>query len=97
VRELENVVERAVILSRNGTLRVDREALPGAVLTGDMDARLQAGEREIIESALRASGGRVAGPNGAARQLGLAPSTLDFRIRRLGIDKFRYRTNSAGK
>ncbi len=97
VRELENVVERAVILSRNGTLRVDREQLPGAVLTGEMDARLQAGEREMIESALRASGGRVAGPNGAARQLGLAPSTLDFRIRRLGIDKFRCRANCASK
>jgi formate hydrogenlyase transcriptional activator len=97
VRELENIVERAVILSRNGTLRIEREALPGAVLTGDMDARLQSGEREMIESALRASGGRVAGPNGAAKRLGLAPSTLDYRIRRFGIDKFRYRANSAGK
>jgi formate hydrogenlyase transcriptional activator len=95
VRELENIVERAVILSRNGTLRIEREALPGAVLTGDMDARLQSGEREMIESALRASGGRVAGPNGAAKRLGLAPSTLDYRITRLGIDKFRYRANFA--
>ncbi len=97
VRELENIVERAVILSRNGTLRIEREALPGVVLTGDMDARLQSGEREMIEAALRASGGRIAGPNGAAKRLGLAPSTLDYRITRLGIDKFRYRANFADK
>jgi transcriptional regulator with GAF, ATPase, and Fis domain len=97
VRELENIVERAVILSRNGTLRIEREALPGAVPTGDMDGRLQSGEREMIESALRASGGRIAGLNGAAKRLGLAPSTLDYRITRLGIDKFRYRANFADK
>jgi formate hydrogenlyase transcriptional activator len=97
VRELENIVERAVILSRNGTLRIEREALPGAVLTVDMDARLQSGEREMIESALKASSGRVAGPSGAAKRLGLAPSTLDYRIKRFGIDKFRYRANSADK
>ena len=95
VRELENLVERAVILSRNGTLRVDRDAMPGAALTGDVDAQLQATERSAIEAALGATGGRVAGPNGAAMRLGLPPSTLDFRIRRLGINKFRYRADSA--
>ena len=93
VRELENVVERAVILARNGTLRVDREAVPGAALTRNVDAHLQATERNAIEGALVASGGRVAGPNGAAIRLGLAPSTLDFRIKRLGIDKLRYRAS----
>jgi formate hydrogenlyase transcriptional activator len=71
--------------------------LPGAPVTGDIDVQLQAREREAIESALRASRGRVAGPNGAAKRLGLAPSTLDFRIQRLGIDKFRYRARSADK
>jgi formate hydrogenlyase transcriptional activator len=92
VRELENVVERAVILSRGGTLRVERDMLqPGPSLTADMEENLQMQEREMIESALRASRGRVAGPNGAAKRLGLAPSTLEFRIKRLGIDKFRYR------
>jgi len=97
VRELENIVERAVVLSSNGTLRIDREALQGAAPARDMDARLQSGEREMIESALRASSGRVAGPNGAAKRLGLAPSTLDYRITRLGIDKFRYRATFAEK
>ncbi len=94
VRELENVIERAVILSRNGTLRVDREALSGATVTGDMEAQLRSQEREAIQCALRASGGRVAGANGAAAALGLAPSTLEFRIKRLGIDKFRYRAKA---
>src|SRR5262252_235497 len=91
VRELENVIERAVILSRDGVLRVERDALPHANLTGNMDERLRAQERDAIETALRASRGRVSGPNGAARALGLAPSTLDLRIKNLGIDKFQYR------
>ncbi|HEY6401295.1 MAG TPA: helix-turn-helix domain-containing protein, partial [Blastocatellia bacterium] len=56
-----------------------------------VNERLQTQEREAIESALRVSRGRVSGPNGAAKALGLAPSTLEFRIKRLGIDKFRFR------
>src|SRR5262245_56345141 len=95
VRELENVIERAVILSRNGALRVERDALPNAAAAGNVDERLQTQEREALESALRASRGRISGPNGAAKTLGLAPSTLEFRIKRLGIDKFRFRANGA--
>jgi len=91
VRELENVIERAIILSRDGVLRVERDALPHINLTGNMDEKLRAQERDAIETALRASRGRVSGPNGAARALGLAPSTLDLRIKSLGIDKFQYR------
>jgi formate hydrogenlyase transcriptional activator len=95
VRELENVIERAVILSRDGALRFERDALQNGNLAGaissNMDERLRAQEREAIEAALRASRGRVSGQNGAARALGLAPSTLDLRIKRLGIDKFQFR------
>jgi formate hydrogenlyase transcriptional activator len=95
VRELENVIERAVILSRNGALRVERDALPSADGAANVNERLQSQEREAIESALRASRGRVSGPNGAAKALGIPPSTLEFRIKRLGIDKFRFRANGA--
>jgi len=95
VRELENVVERAVILSRAGTLRVDRASPPDTVLTGNIEAKLRGEERQAIEAALRASRGRVAGPNGAANRLGLAPSTLEFRIRRLGINKFQHRSSTS--
>src|SRR5215510_7663852 len=91
VRELENVIERAIILSRDGALRIERDALPHGNLTGNIDERLRAQERQAIETALRASRGRVSGPNGAARALGLPPSTLDLRIKSLGIDKFQYR------
>jgi formate hydrogenlyase transcriptional activator len=97
VRELENMIERAVILSRNGILRMNREMLPDAGVAPNMEASLQAREKEAIESALRVSRGRVAGPNGAAKRLGMAPSTLEFRIRRLGIDRFLYRRDSADK
>jgi formate hydrogenlyase transcriptional activator len=94
VRELENMVERAVILSKGGTLRLDGRSLAGLVPgaeAGSLDGHLERQEREAIEAALRATRGRVAGPKGAARRLGLAPSTLEFRIKRLGIDKFQYR------
>jgi formate hydrogenlyase transcriptional activator len=93
VREMQNVIERAVILSQNSRLRVDSQSLvsdspePPQKLNGQLDAR----EREVIEAALRASEGRVSGPNGAAKRLGLPHSTLEFRIKKLGIDKFQFR------
>jgi formate hydrogenlyase transcriptional activator len=91
VRELENAVERSVIVSRNGTLHVERESLGGAGVTADLDQELRAQEREIIEAALGASRGRVSGPSGAATRLGMPASTVEFRIKRLGIDKFQFR------
>ena len=64
VRELENVIERAIILSRDGTLRIERDAFPGGPgtnLNGTLNEGLRTQERDAIESALRASGGRVSG------------------------------------
>jgi formate hydrogenlyase transcriptional activator len=55
--------------------------------TGD---RISRQERQLIEEALAASNGRVAGQRGAAGRLGLSPSTLESKIRRLGIDKYRF-------
>jgi formate hydrogenlyase transcriptional activator len=96
---LENVVERAVILAQNGVLRVDADLLhtaaPPGNAQGDVGAYLRAQEREMIEAALQASGGKVAGKDGAANRLGLSASTLEFRIKKLGIDKFRARRKSS--
>jgi len=91
VRELENVVERAVILSRHETLRIERDFLGKIGEKNTVAQHLRNEEREAIESALRLSHGRIAGPNGAATRLGLPASTLEFRIKRLGINKFAFR------
>ena len=94
VRELENVVERGVILARNGILRVDLDELPGSSAAGNMPADLLAREREAIELALYNAKGRVSGPTGAAARLGIPASTLESRIKRLCIDKLKYRSRA---
>jgi formate hydrogenlyase transcriptional activator len=91
VRELENTVERAVILARNGALSIDADMLRGAAAEGRADQQRRSQEREEIEGALSVSRGKIAGENGAAKKLGLPASTLEFRIKKLGIDKFRHR------
>jgi formate hydrogenlyase transcriptional activator len=92
VRELENVVERAIIVSRHGTLRIERGFLGNAAMNKSaVGQHLRNEERGAIESALRLSHGRISGPTGAATRLGLPASTLEFRIKRLGIDKFSFR------
>src|SRR5262249_38258411 len=82
VREMQNVIERAVILSHHGRLQVDPQSLVGAEAPQKLSGQLDAREREAIESALRACRGRVSGPSGAARRLGLPHSTLEFRIKK---------------
>ncbi len=91
VRELENTVERAVILARNGVLSVDAAMLRGGAAQVPADQHAESQEREAIVAALTASQGKVSGESGAAKKIGLAASTLEFRIKKLGIDKFRYR------
>jgi len=97
VRELQNVIERAVILNEGDTLSVDetwlkrlppRSTGPTVALSG----ALQRQEKEMIEGALAESGGRVSGPDGAATKLGIPRPTLDARIKRLGIDKYRFKS-----
>ena len=89
IRELQNLVERAVILTRGEVLELADFELPGpSIPSSEVEP---ADERRSIEEALRAARGRVYGPDGAAASLGVAPSTLDSRIRRLGIDKFAFR------
>ena len=99
VRELENMTERAVILSRNGVLSVDPEMLRDCPAASANNAAQSAQhenddsteERATIEKALKASRGKVSGPTGAAKKIGIPASTLEFRIKKLGIDKFRFR------
>jgi formate hydrogenlyase transcriptional activator len=95
VRELQNVVERAVILARGPLLEVGDLEIPSRAASGRRAGAPGDGgpdsERRRIENALAASHGRVAGLEGAAAALGVPPSTLESRIRRLGIDKLAFR------
>jgi formate hydrogenlyase transcriptional activator len=94
VRELQNVIERAVIICDSETLSVDprwlsRQNALARVrpLTDERAAR----ERQMIETALAESNGRVSGPAGAAVRLGMPGSTLESKIRALGISKHRFK------
>jgi formate hydrogenlyase transcriptional activator len=91
VRELENTIERAVILSRNGVLSVDHGMLRSAAAESIAQDPASSEERSAIEAALKDSRGKVSGENGAAKRVGVPASTLEFRIKKLGIDKLRYR------
>jgi transcriptional regulator with GAF, ATPase, and Fis domain len=94
IRELQNVIERAVILFESGPLRLDESWLGGPGERpglGALKAAFVDAEKETIEAALSAANGRVSGPNGAAARLGLPRQTLEWRIVRLGINKHRFR------
>jgi formate hydrogenlyase transcriptional activator len=91
VRELQNMIERAVILSRGFVLEIpltelEQSSIP-AVNDNDGVSTLKAFEREHIRQALRDSGWVVGGPDGAATRLGLNRSTLNARMRKLGIKR----------
>jgi PAS domain S-box-containing protein len=92
IRELQNIVERSVILSSGDTFWIERAWLTGPEparqeLPGPLPDTLQNQEREIIESALAECKGKVAGPKGAAAKLGIPRSTLDSKIKQLKIKK----------
>jgi len=96
VRELQNVIERAVVLSDGETFSVDESWLAGEAQrstapAGPLNGTIADRERQMIESALVQSGGRIAGPSGAAAKLGIPRQTLDSKIVALGIDKLRFR------
>jgi PAS domain S-box-containing protein len=98
IRELQNVVERSVILSADDVFCVDNSWLPSIPRSqserqtnkdgSDDDAQH---ERDVIESALAQSRGRISGPSGAAARLGLPSSTLNSRIEKLKIRKSRFK------
>ena len=100
VRELQNVIERAIILASGSELPLERalsgcraaDAPSASSLTGPPDRVLTAREREALEEsnirkALLACGGKVSGENGAARLLGIPPTTLGSRMKALGLER----------
>jgi DNA-binding NtrC family response regulator/PAS domain-containing protein len=95
IRELQNIMERSVILCSGATLRIDKAWLTPEMqasqpdLSAPLAETLQNQEKEIIQAALAASGGRVAGPTGAAAKLGIPRSTLDSKIKQLRIQKYK--------
>jgi DNA-binding NtrC family response regulator len=97
IRELQNVIERSVIVSDSDSLSVDESWLQPRVpvahsaTTQPLSERLATQEKEIIEAALTESRGRVSGPLGAAAKLGIPQSTLDSKIKALKINKYRFR------
>lgn len=96
IRELANIVERAVILSDDEVLRLPANSFGDDLPLDAADApdhtadRISGQERELIERVLAETKGRVAGARGAASRLGVSASTLESKIRRLGIDKYRF-------
>jgi DNA-binding NtrC family response regulator len=98
IRELQNVVERAVILSETDTFVVDDSWLKRE----SADALRHNGrsappdrEVEMIEAALAETHGRISGPSGAAARLGMPRQTLESKIRRLGIDKYEHKRSTS--
>jgi formate hydrogenlyase transcriptional activator len=97
IRELQNVIERAVVLSDSETFLVDEswlkrettyESSPSASASPAADDP----EKALIEAALVKSRGRVSGPSGAAARLGIPRQTLESKILRLGINKHRFKS-----
>jgi PAS domain S-box-containing protein len=100
IRELQNVIERSVIVCETEIFSVDESWL--SQQTSDqksggklyLSQKVAATEKEVIEEALRESRGRVFGPSGAAAKLGIARSTLDSKIRSLNIDRYNFKPRS---
>jgi PAS domain S-box-containing protein len=97
IRELQNVVERSIIVCDTESFTVDASWLSQTNGQTDHAGRLlpripPAEEKKVIESALAEAEGQVSGPNGAAARLGIPPSTLDSKIKALKINKHRYKS-----
>ena len=93
VRELANFIERAVIVTRGEELEVPAAMLPTTsetVVAVSSPSSFRQAESSVIIDALRAAAGRIAGRGGAAERLGLKRTTLQNKIRRLGIAKAQY-------
>jgi len=100
IRELQNIIERSVIVCETENFSVDESWLLRQPLASEPKSKLElpgklaAHEKEMIEAALRESGGQVSGPSGAAAKLGLPGSTLESKIRSLKISKKRFKSTN---
>jgi formate hydrogenlyase transcriptional activator len=102
IRELQNVIERAVILREGDTFSVDETWLPPELPVArsrrsTLNGVLARQEKEMIEAALAGCYGRISGPLGAATKLGLPARTLDSKIKRFKINKYRFKVPHASK
>ena len=99
IRELQNVIERSVILCDADIFSIDESWLPLPLPATEskrhigLPRRLEAQEKNMIEEALKASRGRVFGPAGAAAKLGVPRSTLESKIKALKIDRNRFKAD----
>jgi len=95
---LQNVIERSVIMCETENFSVDATWFPQQPVASeskgqsDFSQKLDAQEKEMIESALRECEGRVSGPSGAAANLGMPRSTVESKIRSLRINKNRFKS-----
>jgi transcriptional regulator with GAF, ATPase, and Fis domain len=100
IRELQNVIERSVIMCEMENFSVDETWLPQQPVASEaktqssFSQKLASQEKEMIEFALRESEGRVFGPSGAAAKLGISRSTLESKIRSLRINKNRFKSRA---
>jgi PAS domain S-box-containing protein len=101
IRELQNVIERSVILCETEIFSIDESWLPQQPLLAgelkpqvELPRRLLVQEKNMIEAALKETRGRISGPTGAAVKLGIPRSTLESKLRSLKIDKNRFRSSS---
>ena len=98
IRELQNVIERSIVLCEGETFTVDESWLSASCREPDPAPRMllripPSEEKKTIEAALAEAQGRVSGPAGAAARLGIPSTTLDSKIRALGINKHRFKTS----
>jgi DNA-binding NtrC family response regulator len=96
IRELQNVIERAVIVYKGGNLSIkkswlSREHRPAEPALPPSFKRSAMEDRELIDAALAETRGRVSGPSGAAAKLGIPASTLESKIRSMNINKYRFK------